>query len=117
MPFQEFAAGPVGAAFRQVDDLSGLGVELVAVAEVCLQARADEQAVLRVHAEVPAVEQGVDIGSEQEPVVEPVLPAPGNRANVSRLQDRRDVRAADRAAPAVGIQDNRLEGLDRKSVV
>ena len=34
------------------------------------------QAVLRVHAEVPAVEQGVDIGPQQQPVVEPVLPAP-----------------------------------------
>ena len=39
-------------------------------------------AVLRVHAEVSAVEQGVDIGSEQEPVVEPVLPAPGDRAAI-----------------------------------
>jgi hypothetical protein len=38
-----------------------LGVELVAVAEVRPKARADEQAVLRVYAEVPAVEQGVDV--------------------------------------------------------
>ena len=61
MPLQELPAGPVGPACRQVDDLPGLGVELVAVAEVRPQARADQQAVPRVHAEVPAVEQGVDI--------------------------------------------------------
>lgn len=67
--------------------------------------------MLGVHAEVSAVEQGVDIGSEQQPVVEPVLPSLGDRADVSRLQDRRDVRAADGAAPVVGVQDDRLEGL------
>ena len=61
MPFQELLAGPVGPPFGQVDDLPLLGVELVAVAEVRAQARADQQAVLRVYAEVPAVEQGVDI--------------------------------------------------------
>ena len=61
MPLQELPAGPVGSVLRQVDDLPGLGVELVAVAEVRPQPRADEQAVLRVDAEVPAVEQGVDI--------------------------------------------------------
>jgi hypothetical protein len=61
VPLQELATGPVRPVLRQVDDLPGLGVELVAVAEVRPQARADEQAVLRVHAEVPAVKQGVDI--------------------------------------------------------
>ncbi len=75
MPFQEFATGSVGAAFRQFDDLTLFGVELVAVAEVRPQARAYQQAVLRVHAEVSAVEQGVDIGSEQLPVVAPAGPA------------------------------------------
>jgi hypothetical protein len=38
-----------------------LGAELVAVAEVRPQPRADQQAVLRVPAEVSAIEQGVDI--------------------------------------------------------
>jgi hypothetical protein len=31
VPFQEFAAGLVGLALGQVDDLAGFGVELVAV--------------------------------------------------------------------------------------
>jgi len=43
VPFQELPAGPVGPAFRQVNGLPSLGVELVAVAEVGPQPRADQQ--------------------------------------------------------------------------
>ena len=46
VPFQELAARPVSPMLRQVDDLPSLGVELIAVAEVGPQARADQQAVL-----------------------------------------------------------------------
>jgi hypothetical protein len=34
VPFQKLPAWPVGAALGQFDDLSGVSVELVAVAEV-----------------------------------------------------------------------------------
>ena len=55
MPFEELAAGPVRGALGQFDDLPGLGVELVAVAELRSQPWTDVQAVARVDAEVAAV--------------------------------------------------------------
>jgi hypothetical protein len=53
----------------------------------------------------------VDVGPEKQPVVEPVLTSGGYRPDVGRLQDWRDVRAADGAAAVIGVQDDRLEGL------
>jgi hypothetical protein len=61
VPFQELSPGSVGSAFRQIDDLTGLRVDLVTIAEVHPKPRADEQAMLRIHTQIPAVEQGVDI--------------------------------------------------------
>jgi hypothetical protein len=61
VPLQEFSAGPVSAASGQVNNLPGLGIELIAIAEVSTQARADHQSVARIDTEIPAVEQGVDI--------------------------------------------------------
>jgi len=75
VPFQELRSRPVHSAFGKADDLPSHGVELIAVAEVFTQPRTNLQAVFRVDAKVPAVEQGVDIGSEQQAVVEPVLAA------------------------------------------
>jgi hypothetical protein len=80
LPFEELAGGPVRGALGQFDDLPGLGVELVSVAELRSQPGTDVQAVARVDAEVAAVKQGVDVRSQQEPVVEPVLAALGDRA-------------------------------------
>jgi hypothetical protein len=88
VPFEKVAAGPVCAAPGQFDGLSCLGVELVAVAEVGPQAGADVQPVARVDAEVAAVKQGVNVRSQQEPVVEPVLAASRDRANVGGFQNR-----------------------------
>ena len=99
----------VHSAFGKADDLPSHGVELIAVAEVFTQPRTNLQAVFRVDAKVPAVEQGVDIGSEQQAVVEPVLAASGDGAYMRGLQNRRDVRSAYRTASMIGVQDNRLE--------
>ena len=125
MPFQELPPGPVGPVFRKVDDLPGLRVELVTVAEIRAQTRAYEQAVLWVHAEIPAVEQGVDIRPEQQPVVESVLPALGDRPDVRRLQawagvtrtgyhgTRVDGREPGRFEPAGLIVTSWLQGTSR----
>src|SRR5258706_4621343 len=48
---------------------------------------------------------------EQQAVVDPVLTALRHRANVGRLEDRRNARASNSALPVVGIEDYSLEGL------
>src|SRR5258708_38543290 len=83
--FQELGRRRVGPTFGQADDLPGHSVELVAVAEVLSQPGTNPQAVFRVDAEVSAVEQRVDIGSEQQPVVEPVLATSGDRSEERRV--------------------------------
>ncbi len=109
MPLQEFGSRQVDFASGQANDLPGHGVELIAVAEVFAQPRTNPQAVFRIDAEVSAVEQRVDIGSEQQAVVEPVLAASGDGTDMRGLQNRRDVRSAYRTASMIGVQDNRLE--------
>ncbi len=52
---------PVSPAFGEVDDLTRPGIELVAIAEVLAQPRADEKAIPGVDADVSAVEEGVDV--------------------------------------------------------
>jgi hypothetical protein len=74
------------------------------------------QAITRVDAEIATVKQGVNVRSQQEPVVEPVLAAPPDRANVSGFQNRRNMSTADGAAAVIGIQDDRLEGALAKPV-
>ena len=73
MPFDEVAVRPVGPVIGQGDDLPGPGVELIAVLEVLAQPWAHEQPVGGINGEVSAVEQGVDVRPEQQPVVEAVL--------------------------------------------
>jgi hypothetical protein len=85
VPLQELPPRPVGPAFRQVDDFADLSIELVSVAELGPKTRADEQPVARVHTEVTAIEQGVDVRPEQEAVVEAVLTALSDRTDMRRL--------------------------------
>ena len=85
MPLQELPLRPVGPAFRQVDDFADPSIELVSVAELGPKTRADEQPVARVHTEVTAIEQGVDVRPEQEAVVEAVLTALSDRTDMRRL--------------------------------
>ena len=86
-----------------------LGVELLAVAEVGTQPRADEEPVAGIDAEIAAVEQGVDVGSQQQSVVEAVLATVVDRADVGGLQDWRDVRSGDGAPPMICVEDNGAE--------
>lgn len=75
----------VGSVIGQVDDLPRPGVELIAVLEVLAQPRAHEQPVGGINGEVSAVEQGVDVRPEQQPVVEAVLATGGDGPDVCRL--------------------------------
>ena len=75
MPLQELTAGPVRPARRQGNRLSGMLVELLAVAEFLAQPRTDVQPVARVHGEVTVVEQRVHVRPEQQPVIQPVPPS------------------------------------------
>src|SRR5258708_1887334 len=107
--FQELGRRRVGPTFGQADDLPGHSVELVAVAEVFPQPGTNPQAVFRIDAEVSAVEQRVDIRSKEQAIVEAVLAASGDRADVRSLQDWRDMRSAYRAASMISVEDDRLE--------
>lgn len=111
VPLQEIPPGSVGGPFGQVYGLSGLSVELFAIAEIGSQAGAYVQAVAGIYAEISAVEQCMDVGPQQKPVVQAVLSSGGDRTDMGCLQDRRDVGAANSAPAVVGVQDNRLERL------
>jgi hypothetical protein len=87
MPLQELSAGSVGASFGQRDLVAGPGVEIGAVVELLAQTRADHEPVLRVDADVSAVVRRAHIGAEQQAVVEPVLAALRQRADVSGLEE------------------------------
>ena len=86
MPFEEVAVGLVGSVIGQVDDLPGSGVKLIAVLKVLAQPRAHQQPIMGIDGEVSAVEQGVDVRSEQQSVVEAVLATCRDRPDVCRLQ-------------------------------
>ena len=64
VPFQELAFRPVGPALRQIDQLPGPGVEMIAVAEVLAQPGTNEQPILGIDADVSAVEQGMNVRPE-----------------------------------------------------
>ena len=116
VPFQEFALGPVRPVFREGDELPGLGVEPLAVAEILTQPWADPQPVGGIDAEVAAVEQGVDVRSQEKAVVQAMLTACADRADVSRLQDGPYLRAGNRTATAVSIEYDGLERSLTKTV-
>ena len=66
---------------------------------------------LFVEAVVPPAERGQQKApTEQQSVVEPMLAARSDRANVGRLKNRWNVRTADGAATVVSIKDDSLEG-------
>jgi hypothetical protein len=76
VPLQELPARPVGLAFRQVEDLPGLGVELVAVAEIGPQPRADQQAVFGLPLPVVSESLHGGLGQRQRPPDLAVLVSP-----------------------------------------
>jgi hypothetical protein len=61
VPLKEFALGPVDRPAGQRNDLPVPRVELLAVAEVVAEPRADPKLVRRVDGEVAAVEHRVHI--------------------------------------------------------
>ena len=116
MPLQEFSLRSVRPVFGEGNELPDLSVEAVAVAEVIAQPRANPQPVSGIDAEVAAVEQGVNVRSQQEAVVQAMLTARADRSDVSCLQDGPYLRAGDRAATVVSIEDDSLERSLAKAV-
>ena len=93
VPLQEIRIRPVGSPFRQHDELPGLRIEGLTVAELAAQPRADPEPIGRVDAHVAVVEHHVHVGTEQHAVVEAVLAAVGrlHRQDVRCLQGRADL--------------------------
>jgi hypothetical protein len=116
VPLQEVALGAVRPVFGEGDELPCPGVEAVAVAEVVAQPRADSQPVGGVDAEVAAVEQGVDVRSQQQAIVQAVLASPADGADMGCLEDGPYLRTGDRAAAVVGIEHDSLERSLAKAV-
>ena len=116
MPFQKLALRPVGAVVGQIDDPPSPRIELFAVPEFLAQPGADDQSITGIDSNVSLIEQGMDVGSEQESVVEAVLTARGDGPDVSSLENGRYVRPADRAATMVRTENDGLEGSLTKPV-
>src|SRR5258708_30249841 len=76
------------------DHLPGSGIELLAIAELVAQPRADSQPVVRIHTEVAPVKHGVDIRSQKYAVVDAVLAPGGHRPAVRSLQAGPGTRSA-----------------------
>ncbi|GEM_PF-2163227 len=80
MPFEELGVGPIGAASWRGNGLlrSRPGIEVLAISVLLTQARTDhEDSRRRVHAEIPAIEESVDVGAQQQAVVDSVLALSG----------------------------------------
>ncbi len=86
-------------------------VELGAVAEVCFQSWTHlERESPRVNAEVPTIEELVNVSAKQETVADPVLALFCDGPNVSRVERRCDASSGDRAAPLICLEHECLEG-------
>jgi hypothetical protein len=59
----------------------------LAVVEVVLEPAADEEAAVGVDGDVAGVEEAVDVGAEEEAVVEAVLASGADRADVGGVWD------------------------------
>lgn len=69
MPLQELGSGPIDSALRKTNYLTDHGVVLIPVAEVLPQPAAHHQAVAPVDSQIPAIEQSVNVRSQQNAVV------------------------------------------------
>jgi len=90
----------------------GATLELVvvfAVVEVGLQPPADPHTMVRSDRDVPAIEQRVDIRSEQEPVAETMTTPVRDRPDVRGLQYRQGLLLCDRAAALIRVRDQDAE--------
>ena len=65
--------------------------------------------MVRSDRDVPAIEQGVDVGSEQEPVAETMTAPVRDRPDVRGLQYRQGLLLRDRAAALIRIGDQDAE--------
>jgi len=81
-PLQGLSTRSIRAAWRQRDLRALPRVEPVSVAELLPECRAHPQSVPGVDPDISAVEQRVDVGSEEQTVVQAVPPALCDRGDV-----------------------------------
>ena len=84
-------------------------VVVFAVVEVFFEAAADADLAVRRDGDVAAVEERVNVGAQEQAVVDAVRSVAGDRADVCCLQDGQRLLVRDRAAAFVGLHDQRLE--------
>jgi hypothetical protein len=89
------------------------GQVVLTVVEVLPQTPAHSKAVVGCDCRVASIEQRVDVGAEQEPVVDAMLAFLGDGSDVCRLQNRKDLLAGDRAATLVGLGHQGHQYLER----
>ncbi len=110
MPFQSLPARLALCIPRHPDPLPVEGHVGLAVAEVVLEAAADEEAAVGGDGDVAGVEKTVDIGAEEEAVVEAVLASFGHRPDVGGVQDGEGLLSRHGAAALVVVRDQDPEG-------
>ena len=101
-----------GCALELRGTHSGLSFELVvvlAVVEVSFESPTDPHTMVRSDRDVPAIEQRMDVGSEQEPVAETMTTPVRDRPDVRGLQYRQGLLLRDRAATLIRIGDQDAE--------
>jgi hypothetical protein len=81
----------------------------LAVVEVVLQAAADEEAAVGGDSDVALVVEAVDVGAEEEAVVEAVLASLADREDVGGVQDRQRLLSGHRAATLVAVRHQHAE--------
>jgi hypothetical protein len=98
VPLQRLPVGLADGVSGHPDALVVEGHVGFAVVEVVLEAAADEEAAVGGDGDVAGVEEAVDVGAEEEAVVEAVLAPLGHGPDVRGVQDRDGLLSRDGAA-------------------
>lgn len=111
VPGDSLSVRPIRSSAGQLDHLAGACVELRSVAEVRPETRTHLEPVPVVDTEIAAVEEPMDIGTQEEPVVHAMLSVLRDGADVCCLKDGADLAARDGAPALVGGENQALERL------
>jgi len=106
VPLEELQVRPSIGSLGKPDPVAGEWVIRLAVLEVLFELVADEEAVVWSDGDVAAVEEPMDVGAEEKPVVDTMLTSLADRANVRSLEDRESLLLRYRAAAFIGVGDN-----------
>lgn len=110
MPLEKLAGGPLDLPPRQEERRAAEPVVLLAVVEVGLQSPAHTDAEIWAHADIAMIEERVDVGAEQEAVVDAVSPASANRLDMGSLKNGQSLFPGYGAASVIDIGDKYPEG-------